>query len=48
MSLTKSHIELKEVTHFELYCLPELIEYYKQFDFSEEIGGIKLLRCNNA
>ena len=48
MHLTKNHIELKDVTHFELYCLPEVIEFYKQFEFSEEIGGIKLLRCQNA
>lgn len=48
MQLVKDHKKLKQVTHFELYCLPELIDYYKQFDFSEEIGGIKLLRCDKA
>lgn len=48
MRLVKNHTELKEVTHFELYCLPELVDFYKQFEFSEEMGGIKLLRCNNT
>ena len=48
MHLIKKHEKLKDIAHFELYCLPELIEFYKQFNFSEEIGGIKLLRCNNA
>jgi len=48
MDLVKNNVQLKDVTHFELYCLPELIEFYKQFEFSEEIGGIKLLRCQNA
>ena len=48
MRLVRNHEKLKDVTHFELYCLPELIEFYKQYEFSEEIGGIKLLRCNNA
>lgn len=48
MGLVKNHEKLKGVTHFELYCLPELIDFYKRFEFSEEIGDIKLLRCINA
>lgn len=48
MRLIKNHKDLKCVTHFELYCLPELIDFYKQFEFSEKIDGIKLLRCINA
>lgn len=48
MGLVKNHEKLKGVTHFELYCLPELINFYKRFEFSEEIGDIKLLRCINA
>jgi len=46
--LVKNNAQLKDVIHFELYCLPELMEFYKQFEFSDEIGGIKLLRCQNA
>jgi len=42
------HKKLKEVKHFELYCLPELENLYKQFGFSSNIGGIQLLRCKNA
>jgi predicted GNAT family N-acyltransferase len=48
MHLVKSHEKLKNIIHFELYCLPELKGFYKQFNFSEEIGGVELLRCNNA
>ena len=44
MSLMKTHKQLKDVKHFELYCLPELEGFYKQFGFSGEIDGIKLVR----
>jgi len=48
LNLIKSHEKIKNITHFELYCLPELKGFYEQFGFSGEIGGIELLRCNNA
>ena len=48
MHLVKNHEKLKDVVHFELYCLPEHKDFYKQFNFSDEISGIELLRCNNA
>jgi len=48
MSLVKAHEKLKNVKHFELYCLPELEGFYKQFEFSGEIDGIQLLRYKNA
>ncbi len=48
MYLVKSHEKLKDIVHFELYCLPELKIFYEQFNFSEDIGGIELIRCNNA
>ncbi len=41
------HKKLKEVKHFELYCLPELENLYNQFGFSTEVNGIKLLRRKN-
>jgi len=43
-----SHKKLKDIKHFELYCLPELEKLYKQFGFSSNIGGIQLLRRKNA
>ena len=48
MGLVKSHKDLKKVKHFELYCLPEMEEFYSSFGFSTEVGGIKLMRCTNA
>ena len=48
MGLIKSHEKLKKVKHFELYCLPEMESFYSSFDFSTDVGGIKLMRCENA
>jgi GNAT superfamily N-acetyltransferase len=44
----KQHPKLSNVIHFELYCLPELFEYYHQHDFDDNLGGIKLMRFKNA
>ncbi len=48
ISLIKKDVKLKEVVHFELYCRPELQEFYKSLGFSADIGGIQLMRLNNA
>jgi len=48
MNLVKNHDQLKNVVHFELYCLPELKEFYNQFNFTDNIGNIELIRCNNT
>lgn len=44
INLIENHEKLKDIKHFELYCLPELEEYYANHGFSSEVGGIKLLR----
>ncbi|OIQ26531.1 GNAT family N-acetyltransferase [uncultured Vibrio sp.] len=44
----KSHNKLSQVKHFELYCLPEMEGFYRSLGFSAEVGGIRLLRCENA
>lgn len=48
MQLAKNHDKLQKVTHFELYCLPELEAFYTSLGFSTEVGGIKLMRCINT
>ncbi len=48
MGLVKNHESLKKVKHFELYCLPDMEDFYKKFEFSTEVGGIKLMRCINS
>ncbi|MEE9351089.1 MAG: GNAT family N-acetyltransferase [Thiotrichaceae bacterium] len=44
MSHVMKHKDLIKVKHFELYCLPELEGFYKQFNFSDNTNGVKLLR----
>lgn len=39
-----AHPVLAEVEHVELYCLPELVPFYQQWGFTEELGAIRLLR----
>lgn len=48
MHLARNHDKLQKVTHFELYCLPELEAFYTSLGFSTEVGGIKLMRCINT
>ena len=48
MSAIKNHDKLKTVRHFELYCLPEMFPYYEKYDFTTDVGQIKLMRCNNS
>jgi len=48
VTLVKEHTDLEHVKHFELYCLPELKEFYKQFNFSDQTDGIIVLRCENT
>ncbi|MCF6440463.1 GNAT family N-acetyltransferase [Pseudoalteromonas luteoviolacea] len=48
MELIKHHPKLNKVRHFELYCLPDMEPFYEQFGFTAEVGGIRLLRCENT
>lgn len=48
MDIVKSQEKLKKVKHFELYCLPEMEAFYERFGFSTNLGGIKLMRFENA
>ena len=48
ISLVKNNEKLKEVKHFELYCLPEMETFYSNLGFSIDVGGIKLMRSVNA
>ncbi len=48
ISLVKEHEKLQDVKHFELYCLPELYDFYKRHGFSTDVGDIRLMRLNNS
>lgn len=44
MNAVLNHPELKNVRHFELYCLPELEPFYEQWGFTKEVGGVRFMR----
>ena len=44
MDALLDHPALANVRHFELYCLPELLPFYHQWGFSEDVDGIQLMR----
>jgi len=44
MNLIVGHDELKEVKHFELYCLPEMVEFYQSYGFSDALGELVFMR----
>ena len=44
ISLVTDHPALRDVRHFELYCLPELVSFYGAHGFSDEVGNIRLMR----
>jgi predicted GNAT family N-acyltransferase len=38
------HPALSEVEHFELYCLEEMVPFYENWEFSDELGELRLMR----
>lgn len=38
------HPDLAAVRHWELYCLPEMVPFYRRWGFSADVGGVVLLR----
>ena len=44
MKLIQGHPSLVDVQHIELYCLPEMTRYYQQYGFSDDTGGLRLMR----
>ncbi|WP_448569272.1 GNAT family N-acetyltransferase [Thalassotalea ganghwensis] len=48
MDAIQVHPRLSQVKHIELYCLPEVENFYKNYGFSSEVGGVNLMRKNNV
>lgn len=44
ISLIKSHEKLQSVKHFELYCRPEMYDFYGKHGFTLNTGEIQLMR----
>jgi len=44
MDAIAEHPELRRVRHFELYCLPELLPFYRKWGFTDELGELRFMR----
>ena len=40
--------DLKDVRHFELHCLPELVPFYQKMGFSTDVSGVCLMRKRHS
>ena len=38
------HDKLQKVKHFELYCLPKMVAFYKDYGFEDGLDGLVFLR----
>jgi len=47
IELVKHHDKLKNVRHFELYCLPEMMGFYSKLGFSSYVDSLNLMRLTN-
>jgi predicted GNAT family N-acyltransferase len=47
MQMILDHPELGAVKHFELYCLPDLIPFYKKWGFTDDLGELTTMRLYN-
>ena len=48
LALIKSHEKLQNVKHFELYCLPNMFDFYAKHGFTTDTGEMQLMRFTNA
>ena len=48
LSLIRNHEKVRQVKHFELYCLPEMFSFYEKRGFTTDIGKIRLMRLINT
>lgn len=44
MDAAIGHPSLRSVRHFELYCRPELVPFYRRWGFSDELGDLRFMR----
>jgi predicted GNAT family N-acyltransferase len=44
MEAIVGHPKLESVRHFELYCLPELVPFYRRWGFTDELGELRFMR----
>lgn len=44
MQVVIEHPSLKHVKHFELYCRPEMLSFYRKWGFTEDLGELHFMR----
>ncbi len=47
MDAILSHDKLQKVKHFELYCLPEIVAFYKDYRFEDDLERLVFMRRIN-
>jgi len=48
MNAVLSHPAVAKVAHAELYCLLELVPFYRTLGFTDELGGLRLMRLRKS
>jgi GNAT superfamily N-acetyltransferase len=48
MNTVLEHPAVAPVEHIELYCLPELVPFYQALSFTDELGGLRLMRLKKS
>ena len=44
MDTILAYDKLQKVKHFELYCLPEMVAFYKEYGFEDDLDGLVFMR----
>ena len=44
LDLILQHPALSAVRHFELYCRPELVPFYRQWGFTDDLAALRFMR----
>lgn len=44
MDTITAYPSLRKVKHFELYCRPEVVPFYKKWGFTSELGELEFMR----
>jgi GNAT superfamily N-acetyltransferase len=44
MDAILNHPDLAAVRHFELYCLPDMLPFYRQWGFTADLGELRFMR----
>ncbi len=43
----RKHRQLKDVGHFELYCLKDMVPFYERWGFTTDLGDVRFMRAES-